>query len=343
MLLCNIITNNIIVKMKKILFSALMLTAGMMMFISCSGTTPNGNTTRQGEWINDPTKIDPSLFDDKNKQCWQVDMWCDGTTIGREYMWASEAFVVSMIKTMIEADIKVNGAAHKKFYYEKSNPTDEDACTAQEWVGAECWEETIYYTDSTGVEQSETEYCWWPEQNMKERHAYYKEKGLQKLEYKHADPKDKEACLALNPSDDTPVDPHQGEQKDYSKYDNTTEKCWMVTTNAFDVEVISFVWMTERDLVQYYDLMKVDYEYEEAPANDEDSCQELQEDVEPVVGEESCWKITTTLLSQTEINYIWGPESVAKTTVAYIQQSGGTATYTKSTAADEDACDALNE
>ena len=192
--------------MKKYFYVALMALASAAMFVTCEGNknTPDGDSAQKGEWITSASQIDPATLDNQQKYCWWLDMWCDGTVIGREYTWATESEVGAMIKTMLEIDLKTFGKQTKKFMYGKSNANDPDACAAEVWEGAVCWEETISYGG-----QSETNYGWMPEANMKERHDYFEDKGLTHT-YKRADAKDFDSCDKLNPgSDDDPEKPEK--------------------------------------------------------------------------------------------------------------------------------------
>ncbi|MBR2166988.1 MAG: hypothetical protein IJ920_01430, partial [Paludibacteraceae bacterium] len=216
---------------------------------------------------------------------------------------------------------------------------DEDACHAQVWEGAVCWEETVSYNGS----QSETNFGWMPEANMKERHDYYESKGLTHT-YKHADAADQDACEKLNPQDN-PDDPQNPDKpKNYDQYDNTTYKCWKTTQTAYGMDIVNYVWMTERQLVEYYDQMGLTYTYEQADAADEDACNELKENSNPTEGEEACWQITSNIVGQINVTYYWGTESEAQAQVNAINGTGvGTASYTKAAANDPDACSALND
>ena len=118
----------------------------------------------------------------------------------------------------------------------------------------------------------------------------------------------------------------------------------MVTQTAYGLEVITFVWMTEREVNEYYDSMRIPYVYEPADANTEEACDELKENNKPGEGEEACWKITTSIMGQNSIEYTWGTEAEVQATVNAINGTGlGTATYTKASANDPDSCEALND
>ena len=186
-----------------------------------------------------------------------------------------------------------------------------------------------------------------PEANMKERHEYYMAKleqiGVANHEYERVtDKTDKDACWAMNPEDTTIVTPP--DPKDYDKFDNTTYKCWMVTQTAYGMDIVTYVWMTEREVNEYYDSMRIPYVYEPADANTEEACDELKENNKPGEGEEACWKITTSIMGQNSIEYTWGTEAEVQATVNAINGTGlGTATYTKASANDPDSCEALND
>lgn len=118
----------------------------------------------------------------------------------------------------------------------------------------------------------------------------------------------------------------------------------MVTQTSYGMNIITYVWMTERQVNEYYDQMKLPYVYEPADANDADACMELNENSKPGEGEEACWKITVTIMGQSETEYLWGTESDALETVNFVNQSGyGTATYEKTSIGDADSCSAMND
>ena len=212
--------------MKKYLYLALVCLASVVTFTACN-EKGNNNPDKDGSWYTSASQIDVTAFDDKDSKCWAIDIWCDGTTIGRQYEWGSEASVAATAKLILTMDYQVFGYQTKKVKWFEADANDEDACHAQVWEGAVCWEETISYNGS----QSETNFGWMPEANMKERHDYYESKGLTHT-YKHADAADQDACEKLNPQDN-PDDPQNpDEPKDYDQYDNTTYKCWKTTQPA---------------------------------------------------------------------------------------------------------------
>ena len=321
--------------MKKYLYLVLVAAMCGVVLTSCNEKKNNPNGSKKGEWITSASEIDPSVLDDKDKKCWQIDLWCDGTTIGRTYEWATEAEVALFAKTMLTMDEAHFGYQTKKVKYELSSPTDEASCTSQTWAGAECWEETV---SANG--QSETNYGWMPEANMKERHDYYESKGVTHT-YKRADANDQDACEALNGED--PVDPNPNDPKDYTKYDSTTYKCWKVTQTAYGTNIVNYVWLTERQLVEYYDQMGLTYNYEPTDAADEDACEELKDNNNPTDGEEACWQIVSNVMGQQSVQYYWGTESEAQMQVNAVNSTGvGTASYSKASATDPDSCDELN-
>ena len=321
--------------MKKYFSLALMCLATLVMFTACD---PTNNPEKEGEWYTAASQIDLTTFDTTNPKCWAIDLWCDGTTIGRQYEWATEAEIAAIAKSMLISDYEHFGYQTKKVRWFEAPANDKDACEAQVWEGAVCWEETVSYNGS----QSETNFGWMPEANMKERHDYYESKGLTHT-YTRANANDEESCYALNPEDTTivtpPVDP-----KDYTKYDSVTYKCWKTEQTAYGMTITNYVWMTEQALVKYYDQMGIAYTYEEADAADEEACNELKEGTTPTEGEEACWRITSTVMGQTTVSYYWGTESEAQAQVNAINGTGvGTASYVKADVDDADACHDLDE
>ncbi|MBQ9439087.1 MAG: hypothetical protein IJU35_00590, partial [Paludibacteraceae bacterium] len=193
--------------MKKYFYLALMCLASVVTFTACN-EKGNNNPDKDGSWYTSASQIDVTAFDDKNNKCWAIDLWCDGTTIGRQYEWATESEIALLAKSMLIADYEHFGYQTKKVKWFEADANDEDACHAQVWEGAVCWEETVSYNGS----QSETNFGWMPEANMKERHDYYESKGLTHT-YTRATAEDEDACNALNEQNpDTtvvpPVDPY---------------------------------------------------------------------------------------------------------------------------------------
>lgn len=245
--------------MKKV-FLALMC-VGALLMTACEPANKD-DIKGEGEWITSSSQIDVKLLDPQNKQCWYIDMWCDGTTIGREYQWATEAEIGLAVKLMLEMDLKVNGKQTKKFMYNHSDANDKDACEAQVWEGCECWEETISYNGS----QSETNYGWLPEANMRERHDYYESNGLTHT-YKHADATDQEACEALN-DEEPPVVPLD------------EPRCWKVTFTIGGQSTTLYTWGYEASIQSEVNATITaggTASYELADAADEDSCTALNQ------------------------------------------------------------------
>ena len=341
--------------MKKYFYVALVALASATMFVSCEqkgksggNDEPTNGTTYAGDkWITSPEQFDIKLVNDSTYSCWEWHVWCDGTTLSVEPFWGTEAQLLWMIDQSMKAELKVFGEYHKKYRYYLVEENTEEACMARQWEGAECWLETITWIDSLGGQHTSQEYGWMPEANMKERHDYYMAKleqiGVANHEYERVtDKTDKDACWAMNPEDTTIITPP--DPVDYDKFDNLTYRCWMVTQTAYGMDIVTYVWMTEREVNEYYDSMRIPYVYEPADANTEEACDELKENNKPGEGEEACWKITTSIMGQNSIEYTWGTEAEVQATVNAINGTGlGTATYTKASANDPDSCEALND
>ena len=318
-------------KMKKYFYLALVCLASVVTFTACN-EKGNNNPDKDGSWYTSASQIDVTAFDDKDSKCWAIDIWCDGTTIGRQYEWGSEASVAAAAKLILTMDYQVFGYQTKKVKWFEADANDEDACHAQVWEGAVCWEETISYNGS----QSETNFGWMPEANMKERHDHYESKGLTHT-YKHADAADQDACEKLNPEED-PEDPQDPEDpKDYSKYDSINYKCWEITQEAYGMTVVTYRWDTEKVIVMMYDLINIDYTYRHVTeADNEDACDQLEDSQER---QEACWKITATVMGVTQVSYYWGTEAEAEAQVDAIVSTGmGTASYELAAATDPDSC-----
>lgn len=205
--------------MKKI-FLALMCAVCALSFSACGGNGPDGGRSNTKKWLHNPSEIDESIVDDQTIACWTFQVWCDGTVIGKEWVWSTEAALIYMMKTAWQAEIAKLGEPRKRFYYEKTEDLNETACEDHVWEGAACWKETITYKDKeTGLESTSEEYLWMPEENVQQRHAYYREKSTETnvlaCSYNATSFDDKDGCLAQNPNDDTEID--LGEQKCYKK------------------------------------------------------------------------------------------------------------------------------
>lgn len=254
--------------MKKYFYLALVCLTSAVLLTACDQNKAEKKTYAGDTWLTSPEQFDASLVDNSNNNCWEWHVWCDGTTIGVVPFWGTEAQLLWMIDQTMKAEMKVFGEYHKKYRYYLVEENTEEACMARQWEGAECWLETITYKNEAGDLVTEQEYCWWPEQNMKERHDYYMEKlesiGVFNHEYERADINDKDACLAMNPEDTTVVVPG-------------VERCWKVTINYGDQGEVIYMWATEE--VLKIELKAYEYvggaTYEPAAADDEYSCYAL--------------------------------------------------------------------
>ena len=253
--------------MKKISL-ALMCIATLAMFTACEPQNQSQGQSPEGQWITSPDQLKGYVPNDSINDCYQFDVWCDGTTIGREYMWTNEALVIFMIKQAQAAELKAYGEYRKKYKYEKVEEPTEAACTSRQWEGAECWLETITYPNSNGETVSNQEYLWMPEANVVERHNYYMARleqiGVANHAYERAPFDDKDACLANNPEDTTMVNPGQ-------------KFCWKVTVSVTNVASQTFyVWKTQAEIDAYVDGIAMSGQgstsYELAAADDEESC-----------------------------------------------------------------------
>lgn len=326
--------------MKKLLF-ALMCVASVTMFMACNNNNnPNNGGKMEGQWISTPDQIKDYAPNDTVSNCYQLDFWCDGTTIGRDYLWTTESAIILMINMSMQADYNVHGKYTKKYNYTKVEEHTEEACSSRQWEGAVCWLITYTFKPKDGEQYSSQEYFWAPEKNAKERWEYYQSHfeemggGICGYEYERANIDDMDACYAMNPEEDpvTPVD---------------KEACWQVIEYLDeDNTQISYFWTTEAALKEHFADNTVNYTYSRASVKDEASCKLLAD--ADLSGEEVCWKITTTInvagVTSETIEYVWGPEEAAKLAAALVNESGvGTATYEKTSPDDQDTCESLNE
>ena len=326
--------------MTKKFFIALVCMASMLL----AACTPGGG----GGGV-DPTKVDPSTLDNTTKKCWEVTRKI-GTVSETGYMWGTEYEVVAAL----QATDKLSGGIGN-WSYKANSAKDQNSCEGQnpDYVPSECWKITL----SNGF-QSMVNYIWSDEEGVKKYIEAYEKTGWSAT-YAKSDAKDEDACEKKNDNPEEP-DPVNPEEKDYSKYDNTTEKCWEVTASYGVMSVTEYVWMTERQLVQAYDaIVGATFSYKEATATDEDSCEALgngdpenpdpenpdpeNPDPETPQGDNACWMISSTYMGFTTTAYQWSTEEQAKAVVEAAAEIGASATYQKADAADADACDALND
>lgn len=261
--------------MKKYFYLALVCLASATMFTACNEkgkNNPDDGKTVEGEWITSPDQLKNLTFNDSINDCYQWDVWCDGTTISREYLWTTEATLVWMIQQIMADDLKKFGEYHRRHMYTKVEEPTEASCTSRQWEGAECWLETITYRNQAGEQVNEQQYCWMPEANMKERHAYYKANletiGAINHEYERANANDKDACLEMNPED--PITPPSGENA-----------CWELTVIIDGAAEISYLWTNEtavKNQVAAYNMVGYTASYKRADANDEYSCLALNDE-----------------------------------------------------------------
>ena len=71
-------------------YVALLCMASVVFFNACNQNKPADQPAEPGEWITSADQIDLSIMDDKDYKCWAIDLWCDGTTISRQYEWGTE-------------------------------------------------------------------------------------------------------------------------------------------------------------------------------------------------------------------------------------------------------------
>lgn len=263
--------------MKKNLFRAFVCLMAVGIMMACGdGNNPGGRSNAK-KWLTNPSEIDEALVDTTaTPHCWEYRVWCDGTVIGTEYVWAPEAAIIFMIKSSMNAEKTVLGAYHKRYYYEQTPEGTEGACESRTWEGAECWLETVRYKDkTTGLEYSEQEYIWLPEANTKEREDYYVQQAaatgvLSCTHERVTDKTDRDACIEMNPEDPNPpvVNP------------TTDKKCYKVTADyGVGGKTEFYYWYSEAEIQQFITAnslgMAVTFSYEEADANDQASCQAL--------------------------------------------------------------------
>lgn len=254
--------------MKK-LFLALMCLATLTMFTACDENGNGSGKSKAGQWLNTPDQLANYNPTDTVSHCYQLDYWCDGTTIGREYVWMPESAIIFMIKMAMEADYKAHGQYTKKYQYVEVKEPTEESCTSRQWEGAKCWLITYTMPTPEGGTVTDQEYFWAPEENARERWEYYKahlsEVGLVDYAYEATNINDRDACYAMNPSDPDPVDPQP----------STESKCWKVTLVTSEGTTTLYTWAPEAAIQSEIKAAKLsggDGFYEPSNASDQGSC-----------------------------------------------------------------------
>ena len=112
--------------------------------------------------------------------------------------------------------------------------------------------------------------------------------------------------------------------------------CWKITGNNGDVE---YRWDTESNVVQWIAEMRTQhneiYEYTASTLNDEGSCDQQNEKLNP----KKCWKVTAHQNGQLIEQYLWSTETVARRKVTLLQSNGyQQAKYEETPANDEQSC-----
>ena len=280
--------------------------------------------------------------DYEEEACWKI-TYGSAAFSQTVYMWDDEEDV--------KAFIAVYTAQGMTASYEKADAKDEDACEklneptqpTDPYANLDntiekCWEVTIDHGTMT-----ETVYMWTTERELcVSLDANYK--GM--YTYKPADANDEDACEKLN---DKPGDDFDG-----SQYDDTTDRCWMVTIKMSGMETVHYVWETEYEMAYAaYQASKtpdVEYKYEQAAANDEDACEALEKRQQ---ADAKCWKLTASFsvmgMPQSQVMYVWVTEndlemvkeSAKQQLASYGVQVDITAEPAE--ANDEDACEELND
>ena len=96
------------------------------MLTSCDKDDDDDNGGASGK-ISDPTKIDPSKYDNTTERCWELTA-SYGSYSESGYEWGTEAQIVTSIKRSLEY-MEVDGVSYS---YKQASPTSEDACDALE-------------------------------------------------------------------------------------------------------------------------------------------------------------------------------------------------------------------
>ncbi len=132
---------------------------------------------------------------------------------------------------------------------------------------------------------------------------------------------------------------------DLATLDNKTEKCWEITSSAAGYSESYFEWGTEYEIVLILkEAQNIignlgTYSYRESSAKSEDACEAKNPDYE----QECCWKITLSLQGiEAMTNYIWGSETEASEVVKMYEKTGYSVSLSKTSASDEDSCEAQN-
>ena len=266
--------------------------------------------------------------------CWKLTRYMSTATIV-EYEWDSEEGIKALVAQYEKIGYRCT--------YEKADAKDSEACSKLndnenppipdfDNTTFKCWEVT-----ATIGAQSEVGYIWTTEYLLNNVVIAAAKQKVPEAEYsyKAVDAASEEACEALNPDVPQPEE----------------EACWKVTLVNVDGQTeVGYHWTTESDVKEYIEARGGRGSYELAAADDRDACEKLNDNPGPDPDEFDgskydnetlkCWEVVTSYGDMSVTNYVWNTEY----NIAYsIWVSKIDATFTPANAADEEACNALEE
>ncbi len=311
--------------MTKKFYLALICVASMIMFVACK----NGDVVK-GKTIDN---IDASTLDDKTEKCWEITA-SKGEVSETTYEWGTEQEIVMWLQ---EEQAIAGGLV--TFSYKANSAKTEEACEEKnfDYESEACWELTMKMGGTTV-----TYYMWATEELIKQFIERYHTQGYE-VTYKKTDVKTEDSCEGMA---EPTINGNTIDNIDMSTLDNTTEKCWEITSSIANTSATAFMWGTEYEIVlilkeaQSYVSADMAYSYKENTAKTEDACEAQNPNYE---GQKACWEVTMYMGGTTMTTYMWDTESAIAQYITMYTTYGWNVTYKITDEPNEDSCEARNE
>lgn len=287
---------------------------------------------------------DPTQYDNKVKKCWKVTINFRGAE-EVEYVWLTEYEVVAVVNNE-----KAETGGMATVTYEETTAKTEEACdlldddTEQpvdpDFDGSKydntiekCWKLTA---STNGVET--VHYVWETEYEIAYECFVLGKQTSVTATYEATTEATEEACESVE----------DAQTKD--------AVCWEITSKVMGMELKSYYWGSEADLVVIVETIKqnlekeigssdaVEISYSKTDIADEYTCEEKNDEGSMSGG--SCWKLTMSMMGNTISEmYVWVPEAALAQVIEGLKSQMGdavTITYEAADIQDEDACNNHN-
>lgn len=300
-----------------------------------------GKWTYKQNAAKDEASCDAQNPEKEGTACWQITV-TNGFQSMVWYIWDTEDGAQRAIQayektgwrgTYKKADADDKDACEKleENPQNPDQPTDSTDYSQYDDKVQKCWEVT-----STIYGMSITDYVWMTErmlvQSMDVTGVAYS--------YKLADASDEHSCALLNHEDD-PEDPDPDPEDPDPENPEGEKGCWLISMTVGGQTISAYEWMTEAEAKAAAEASKGTYE--KADADDEDACHQLNADNPMLQGETACWEITINYGVMSTTMYQWCPEGALQAMMEMFGAEGGSISYKKADADDEDACQSLGE